>query len=120
MTIEEAQKIAQEYLKQTHTYEFVIDNTMTIERSDFWVFYWNSPEYVKTKDIKFANIGASSVFVDKETGDIHQYGTYQSIEYFIKEHERWLVSKQKKRARQLRRQEIFKLITHPWLIFFRR
>jgi hypothetical protein len=65
----------------------VILDDKTIERPFGWVFFYESREYLDTRDLALRMIGNAPLIVDRRDGSIHVTGTAEPIEHYIKEYE---------------------------------
>jgi hypothetical protein len=74
-------------------YEPVIVDEDTIERDFGWVFFWTSREYLETQDYHYALAGNCPIIVNKFDGSTHVTGSAHASEYYIKEYEDSLKSR---------------------------
>jgi hypothetical protein len=88
MTKDQARQLVQEYVDrvaQEADVQFGIDDEQTIETSFGWVFFYNTAEYLATKDPITMAAGNAPLIVDKESGRLHETGTAHPIEHYIAE-----------------------------------
>lgn len=67
--------------------KLVIQDEKTIERSFGWVFFYNSKEFVETKDPKYMIAGNAPLIVNRSDSVIQELGTAHPIEYYVDEYE---------------------------------
>lgn len=60
-------------------------NNRILETNYGWCFFYQSQEYIDTRNIIYALAGNGPVYVDKEAGKISIFGTAYPIEYYINE-----------------------------------
>ncbi len=68
--------------------ELVIVEGSTIEKDFGWVFFYNSAEYLRTLDFRYALGGNAPIIVDKKDGKITVTGTAHCVEHYIDEYEK--------------------------------
>lgn len=66
----------------------IILDEETIERKDYWVFFYTNEKFLQTKDISDMIVGNSPIIINKITGEKYFTGTANPIEYYIEEYER--------------------------------
>lgn len=64
----------------------------TIEKPWGWVFFYQSSEYLRTKDPSAALAGNTPIIVNKETGELRATGTAWPVEKYIHDYETRLLS----------------------------
>ena len=62
----------------------------TIEHEWGWVFFYQSKEYIKTRDFRDALAGNAPYIVNRNNGQIKATGTAHPIEHYIQEYEQSL------------------------------
>lgn len=67
--------------------EWVILDDFTIEKSWGWVFFYNSRQYSTTADPQCQLIGNAPYIVNRETHEVLDTGTAESIEVYIARYE---------------------------------
>ncbi|WP_139674980.1 YrhB domain-containing protein [Pseudomonas sp. F16(2018)] len=53
---------------------------------DGWLFCFNSKQYVETGDFSFQLVGNGPIFVDKDTGELHFFGTALPPKEYVEEY----------------------------------
>ena len=66
----------------------VIVDEHTIERDFGWVFFYQSREYLETQDYGCMLGGNAPIIVDRVDGSVHETGTANPVEDYIREYER--------------------------------
>lgn len=84
-----AESIVKQYLasRAGHNREFAVMDKLTIERPFGWVFFYNSKQFLETRDISQALVGNAPLIVDRADGSVHVTGTAEPTEHYIKEYE---------------------------------
>ena len=59
----------------------------TIEKEWGWVFFYQSKDYVESKDFRDMLAGNAPIIVDKISGKLSYTGTAHEIEFYINEYE---------------------------------
>lgn len=86
-----AKTIAQRWIDQhwgessTHV---VICDHLTRERPFGWVFFYQSAEYLQSKDPKHQLVGNAPLIVDRADGSVHLTGTLKPLDEYIAEYEK--------------------------------
>ena len=83
---DEARRIAEEYVRANVSLaddEAVIDDEQTLEEDSFWVFFYNSRQYVETGDFRHMMAGNAPLVVTKEDGTVHPTGTALPLETYL-------------------------------------
>jgi hypothetical protein len=62
--------------------EYVLLEEETLEESFGWVFFYQSPEFVRTGDFRDALVGNAPIVVLRN-GDVHATGTAHPLEHYI-------------------------------------
>ena len=91
MNQEEAKQMALNYLNKNYNVEgdeLMIVDASTIETSSAWVFFYNSREYLKNKNLGYMLAGNSPMIVSKRDGNLYETGTAQPIEYYLEQFEK--------------------------------
>jgi hypothetical protein len=68
-----------------------------IEKDDYWVFFYDSKDFLETGDYKYVLAGNAPLIVDKFEGKVYETGTAYNIEYYMKIFEDTELPKIKKR-----------------------
>ncbi len=68
--------------------KLALQEDKTMETSFGWVFFYNTEEFLKTRDNKHRLVGNAPIIVDKNDGSYQFTGTARRIDYYIKEYER--------------------------------
>lgn len=66
----------------------VILDSKTIERDFGWVFFYESKEYLDTREIGARMLGNAPIIVDRRDGSVHVTGSAMPVERYIAEYER--------------------------------
>jgi hypothetical protein len=85
MSREEARRIAGRAVEDE---ENAIDDGATVETEHCWVFFWNSKEFLQTRDFNAALMGNAPVIVSKLDGSLVETGTGRPWEHYVKRYER--------------------------------
>lgn len=90
LTFNEASQIALSHLQKrcNNNLPVTILEQFTIVKPYGWCFFFNSIEFVKTRDHKFSLIGAWPVLILKESGLIYDLSSAVNPEIAIEEFER--------------------------------
>ena len=87
----EARELARKYVSSMEMktgLELVIKDNETIEKSFGWVFFYDSKDFVETKDPKFIIAGNAPIIIDRKSGAIYETGTARSVDFYIEQFER--------------------------------
>jgi hypothetical protein len=87
ITIEEATRLASEWVQQNNSFptdEIVLVEEETITRPYGWFFFYNSKHFLATRDLDYALVGNAPLLVDKR-GQVHSTGTAYAIEHYVAE-----------------------------------
>ena len=57
-----------------------LDVEEAVEIPDGWVFFPQSKEYLRTRDIRFSLVGSGGVLIERETGRFFQFGSAFSLD----------------------------------------
>ncbi len=86
MNDNEIKKIALGYLKnlsKINNIEFILLENETILEDEFYVFFYDSKEFIDTGDSKYILAGNSPIIISKKDGEVFETGTAYPIEYYI-------------------------------------
>ena len=72
--------------------EAIILEESTIEKDFGWVFFYESKQYMKTRDFRDRLLGNAPYIVNKNTGEIAETGTARDVQYYIEEYEKKLAA----------------------------
>jgi hypothetical protein len=79
-----AKQKVKEYLDSIYLdFEVVITNSY-LEGEEYYVFFYNSKEYIENNDDSYALMGNSGIIVDKTNTCLYYTSTSYPIDYFIK------------------------------------
>lgn len=67
--------------------DLVLNERQTQEHLFGWVFFYNSRDFVEKGDERTLLVGAGPFIVDRETGEIHEFGTGRPLEHYVREYE---------------------------------
>ncbi|EOL8956138.1 YrhB domain-containing protein [Cronobacter dublinensis] len=84
ITFDEALRKANEYLSDA---EFPVVITSQGRFAEGWFFCFQSREYLQTGDSSALLAGNSPFIVDKDSGEIHVFGTAQPLQEYLQEYE---------------------------------
>lgn len=90
LTQDQARELAQQALlkmEQRTGLNLAILDSETMERSWGWVFFWNSREYIQSRDSTKAVFGNSPFIIDRLTGKFAPSGTAHPIGTYIRRYE---------------------------------
>lgn len=62
--------------------ECVVLPEETIEKDEYWVFFYNSSKFVETGNHSYMLAGNAPLIVDKYECEIYETGTSQDIDYY--------------------------------------
>jgi hypothetical protein len=91
MTKDDAQKIALDFVKVKEREagcELVLVGGRTIERAFGWVFFYDSKRHVETGSVIDALAGNAPFVVTRADGRVHETGTAQPVEHYLREFEK--------------------------------
>jgi hypothetical protein len=86
MTYAELKLLVENYIKKKSKItdeKLLLIEDDTIEENDFIVFFYNSEEFVKTRDEDELIIGIGPIIITKNDGKIFETGTAYPDEYYI-------------------------------------
>jgi|SRR5581483_11252416 len=89
ITYLEASAVVERYLRQMATSygsELAITPGQTMEFPWGWVFFYNSKRFLESGDYKQMLAGNSPLIVDRDTGELHETGTAEPIEWYIEKY----------------------------------
>ncbi len=90
LTKEEARELAWNEIKKLSYFELVILDEYTMEEDFGWLFCYTSKEFFETGDIRHSLYGNAPIILNKYDGSIHETGTNNTREYFVKKYlEEW-------------------------------
>jgi hypothetical protein len=80
-----AESIAVRYLaaRAKEGRPLVLQYEHTIERPFGWVFFYNTAEFVQTRNARHALFGNAPLIVDRADGSVHVTGTRDPIDSYI-------------------------------------
>ena len=92
LTREEAKQLVHKRINAVDRYapqniELAIMDRETIEKEYGWVFFYQTQEYIKTRDLVDALVGNEPYIVNKYTGELIETGTANPVEDYIAEYE---------------------------------
>ncbi len=93
ITLEEAKNkvyevACQEWRNESYPEDrLIIIDSATIDKKEFWVFFYTSKLWYETNDMNYAIAGNAPIIVNKITGQLRVTGTAYGIEKYIKEYE---------------------------------
>jgi len=64
---------------------YVLDYSKIEEKKEYWIFFYNSEEYIKTGDSDYSLIGSGPLIVDKKYGNLYELG---SLDIYLEEFEK--------------------------------
>ncbi|GGH00633.1 YrhB domain-containing protein [Pedobacter zeae] len=82
------------YLNKKYKYvddSLVVLSDDTIDRDQYWVFFYVNKKYLKTNDLSDMIVGNAPIIINKLTGEKYTTGTVYSVEYYMKEYEKKLM-----------------------------
>ena len=86
MTIEEARALVENELLNSEVPCVVVDE-FTIVKPWGWVFFYDTKQYLETRDDRYLIAGNAPYIVNRQTGKVHSTGTAQPIEHYIEAYE---------------------------------
>ncbi|TDP60090.1 YrhB domain-containing protein [Flavobacterium dankookense] len=94
LTEKEITEVANKFIREIEEeakMELLILQKHIIKKPYGIIYFYTSKKYYETKDDKYAVAGNAPFLVEKETGNIVEFGTGASEEYYILEYEagRW-------------------------------
>ncbi|WP_293788532.1 YrhB domain-containing protein [uncultured Pedobacter sp.] len=77
-------------------YKYVDDSLIvlgddTIDRDQYWVFFYVNRKYLETNDLSDIVVGNSPIIINKLTGEKYTTGTVYPVEYYMNEYENKLM-----------------------------
>jgi hypothetical protein len=86
LTVEEATRLAREWVQHHSSVsdEVVLNEEQTIARPYGWFFFYNTKQFLATRDMDDALFGNAPILVDK-CGHVHVTGTANPIEHYVAE-----------------------------------
>ena len=91
ITKNESLELVHEYLRSKELEvgtELVVQEEKTIEKAFGWVYFYNSKEFVDSKDTRHLLAGNAPLIVDRFSGKLQETGTAHPIDFYIEEYER--------------------------------
>jgi hypothetical protein len=91
MTKQDAVNLVEQYLRGHRSQNGDVALVLLEPReTEFgWVFFYNSKDYVETKDWRYQLYGNAPLIVDKEDGSLYVTGTRHPIEHYVTEFRKW-------------------------------
>ena len=87
ITKKKAIEIVEEYLeKEFPRYNLVLMMEHTVEFEYGWVFFYQTKEYVETKDYLQMLEGNAPIIINKNDGGLHVTGTSSPVEKYIRDY----------------------------------
>jgi hypothetical protein len=86
MTYEQAEELARAWLRIQVGEHVALQLDATIDKPYGWVFFYNSREWLATKDSKWALGGNAPIIVGID-GEIRVTGTAHPVEHYLSEYE---------------------------------
>jgi hypothetical protein len=87
-----ARRLAAEHIEEGRTNAEgiipVIVDDETIEKDFGWIFFYQALEYLETQDSGFQLLGNAPIIVDRADGSLHETGTAEPIEHYIRDYEK--------------------------------
>ena len=68
----------------------IIIESATIEKEDYYVFFYNNEIFLREGDMSYALAGNTPIIVNKHTGEKYITGTAMPIEYYMEQYEKSL------------------------------
>jgi hypothetical protein len=65
----------------------VLLEEFTIEKDYGWIFFYESQRWLTTGNFSDQVLGNAPILVEKQTGNLHYFGTAYSVEEYIREYE---------------------------------
>ncbi|WP_276482884.1 YrhB domain-containing protein [Paraflavitalea pollutisoli] len=89
-TIAYAKRLVETKIKEFDSEEFhcVVVDDATIEKNDYWVFFYNSSRFIETGDFSDSLMGNAPYIVDKYEGGIYSTGAVYDTEYYMDQFEK--------------------------------
>jgi hypothetical protein len=99
LTFEEAKEIAKAYIEanqlrpveQTDGNKLILFEEETIEKVYGWYFFSAPSKLIETGDFRYTVMGNVPFLVEKESGNLIEFGTPYPIEHYIEEYEKNLL-----------------------------
>jgi hypothetical protein len=90
ITKSEAEALVREHLRKIETPDipFAVNEVKTVERSFGWVFFYNSKQFLDTRDIRFRLAGNGPIAVKRSSGELATLGTHKPAQALIDEFEK--------------------------------
>ena len=81
-----AKKWVTNHVSKNHPSQIMEDAT---KEYDFgWVFFYQSVQYLKTKEFFGGLVGNAPLIVDRDNGTLHVTGTIESPEFYVEKYRR--------------------------------
>ena len=89
ITASEARELALEYVKSLEPAvgcELELVDGSTLEHPVGWMFFYQSSEFLRTRDHTFALAGNGGLIVNRASGGLTQTGSAMSPEYYLEQY----------------------------------
>ena len=93
MNFDEALSLAKKHLLKNWVLEedsAVILEDKTIEGAFGWVFFYESKNYIESRDYADMLMGNAPIIINKKSGEVHITGTAEPIEVYIEHYKQSL------------------------------
>ncbi len=95
LTRTQAQALVESHLSETAfetECDLIVVDDATVEREFGWVFFYQSKQYLETRDHSAQLVGNAPLIVNRFTGDLVPTGTAHPTEYYLERYEASLAS----------------------------
>ena len=87
ITKDEARRIAAAYIREgvptADGITPVILDEETLERHFGWIFFYQSQEFLETRELGARMAGNAPLIVDRDKGSVHETGTAHEVEHYL-------------------------------------
>jgi len=87
LTYSKAKLLAETRIELMGDVDAEIIDEETIAKPYGWVFFYQSTEFLRTKESGKQLAGNCPIFIDRVNGELRIFGTARPIEYYLKEYE---------------------------------
>ncbi|HVM63071.1 MAG TPA: YrhB domain-containing protein [Verrucomicrobiae bacterium] len=90
LTYEQAEILARTWVELISGGKAALMPEATRDKPYGWVFFWQSKQFIKRRDLRYSLVGNAPIIVDRFAGEIRVTGTAKSTDEYLAEYERTL------------------------------